>query len=110
MKKAWKRCNPLYATVDTTIWGLSARLSDLKNRPDPPSERTIRQIVEAVHTLDAAVSQYAKAGHMTVVEVRKQLGSVGGLRSTYALAAEPDLTRLRISERGHGEKGKESGY
>jgi hypothetical protein len=110
MKKAWKRCNPFYATVDTTIWGLSARLSDLKNRPDPPSERTIRQIVVAVHTLDAAVSQYAKAGHMTVVEVRKQLESVGGLRSTYALAAEPDLTRLRISERGHGEKGKESGY
>jgi len=105
MKKAWKRCNPFYGTVDTTLWGLSARLSDLKNRPDPPSERTVLQVVEAVHQLDAAVVRYAKAGHLTTTEVMKQIGTVGGLRSKYPLAAEPDLTRLRIRT---VEKGPES--
>jgi hypothetical protein len=37
IKKAWKRCNPFYARVNDTFWYLTERLSDLKNRPDPPS-------------------------------------------------------------------------
>jgi hypothetical protein len=96
IQKARKRCNPFYGTVDTTLWGLSATLSDLKNRPDPPSERTVFHIVEAVRQLDAAVAHYAKAGHLTTTEVMKQIGTVGGLRSKYPVPAEPDLTRLRI--------------
>ena len=106
MKKAWKRCNPFYATVDTTIWGLSVTLSDLKNRPDPPSERTVFNIVEAVHQLDAAVADYAKAGHLTTTEVMKQIGTVGGLRSKYPVPAEPDLTRLRIRTLEKSPKSK----
>jgi len=98
IKKAWKRCNPFYGTVDTTLWGLTAKLSDLKNRPDPPSERTLVQIAEAVRHLDAVVGHYAKAGHMTTAQVWKQIGSAGGLRSADAPAAEIDLTRLSVPE------------
>ncbi len=104
MKKAWKRCNPFYAHVDTTVWGLTAQLSDLKNRPDPPSERAVLQVVQAVHRLDAAVAQYAVAGNLSTVEVMKRIGTVDGLRSKFPLAAEPDLTRLRIAAKPHESK------
>jgi hypothetical protein len=94
IKKAWKRCNPFFAHVDTTIWGLTAQLSDLKNRPDPPSERVVVQIVETVHQLEAAVNLYAKAGNVTTAHVWKQISSGGGLRSADAPPAPVDLTLL----------------
>lgn len=96
IKKAWKRCNPFYATVDKTIWGMTAQLSDFKNRPDPPSERTLVQIADSVRHLEAAVAQYAKAGNMTTAEVWNQIGSGGGFRSPDAPAADVDLTRLSV--------------
>jgi hypothetical protein len=98
LREASKRCNPFYAKIDATLWGLSARLSDLKNRPDPPAERTIKQIADSIHELDVAVSQYAEAGGMTVREVWTQIGAPGGLRSANALAKDVDLTRLRLSD------------
>src|SRR6202035_4227444 len=85
LKANWKHCNPVYTRIDTSLWGLSERLSDLKNRPDPAPDWTIRQIAETVHELDAAVSQYAEAGNMTTREVWTQIGTPEGLRSAYAL-------------------------
>jgi hypothetical protein len=57
--------------------------------------------------LDAAVAHYAKAGHLTTTEVMKQIGTVDGLRSKYPLAAEPDLTRLRIRNVEQGPESKQ---
>jgi hypothetical protein len=93
--KQRKRCNPFYATVDKSIWGLSEELSNFKNRPDPPSERAVLQIVEAVHELDKAIAQYAEAGNVTVAEVWNQVRQGQGLRSAYAPPAGPDLTKLQ---------------
>ena len=101
IKKAWKRCNPFYARVDTTLWGMTARLSDLKNRPDPPSERTIAHIVEAVHQLDAAVAQFAQGANLTTAQVWKQIAGPGGLRSADAPPPEVDLTRPPVAEPKH---------
>jgi hypothetical protein len=83
LKKERKRCNPFYARIDTSIWGLSEKLGDLKNRPDPPSERAVRQIAQAVHELDKAVAQYAEAGNMATAEVWNQIGRGEELRSAF---------------------------
>jgi len=96
--KARKRCNHFYAAIDTSIWGLTEKLSDLKNRPDPPSEATVRQIAQAVHELDKAVAQYAQDGNMTTSEVFQQMGRGDGLRSPFAPAASLDLTGLRLRD------------
>jgi len=104
IKKARKRCNPFYGTVDTTLWGLSAKLSDAKNRPDPPSERALADIANAVHHVDAAVEQFAKAGHTTTEDVWHQIRT-GALKSMDAPAAPPDLTQLPepvVKTRIHG--------
>lgn len=103
-KNAQHRCNPSFTMINNSIWALSKLLSDLKNRPDPPSDPSIRQIADAVHALDAAVSQYAQSGYMTTAEVWEQIGTPGGLRSPYAPAAAPDLTRLRLNESQDGQE------
>lgn len=103
MRAAYERCNTFYSSVDRSLWGLSLRLSDLKNRPDPPSDRTLVQIVEAVHQLDAAVAHYAKAGHLTSAEVMNQIRAPGGFRSRFAPAAEPHLTPLPLRKPGRGQ-------
>ena len=105
IKNSWKSCNPQYVRLDTTIWRLTTQLSDLKNHPDPPSERTLVKIADAVHDLDVAVGQYAKAGHMTTAEVWNQIGRAGGLRSADAPAADVDLTRLSVPEVRRQVKG-----
>ncbi len=80
-KKAHRRCNPFYARINDTFWYLTEKLSDLKNRPDPPSERAVREIVQAVEQVQKSVALFAKAGHQTEAEVWRQLGTAGGLRS-----------------------------
>jgi hypothetical protein len=116
IKKAWKRCNPFFARVNDTFWYLTERLSDAKNRPDPPSERGVREIVQAVEQVQKAVAQYAKAGHQTEAEVWRQLGTPGGLRSADPVPAAVDMTRLRLRDTGQrqgqrndGKEGPESG-
>jgi hypothetical protein len=105
IKNSWKICNPQYARLDKEIWKLTTQLSDLKSLAGHPSERTLVEIVDAVHGLDEAVAQYAKAGHMTTAEVWNQLGRPGRLRSADAPALEPDL-RLLVPKVKQSVKGR----
>jgi hypothetical protein len=93
-KKDSQRCNPFYANVDKSFWGLTQALSDVKNRPDPPSERAVLHIVESVQQLNIAVQQYATAANITSAEVFKQIGTGVSFRSAIAPEPETDLTQL----------------
>ena len=53
----------------------------MKNRPDPPNERNVREIVRGVEALQKAVDRYSQAGGQTRSETWRQLGTVGELRS-----------------------------
>jgi hypothetical protein len=35
-KSQHARCNPFYAEVNDSFWYLTEKLSDFRNRPDPP--------------------------------------------------------------------------
>jgi hypothetical protein len=98
MKKAWQRCNPFFANVDKSLWGLSKVLGDLKNRPDPPSDRSILKVVESVQELSKAVAQYARAGNLSEAEVWKQVGTPGALRSGFAPPDDADLRRGPVQQ------------
>lgn len=107
-----KRCNPFYARVNKSIWGLTEKLSDLKNRPDPPSERAVQQVIDAVSQVQDAVSRYAKAGHMSAAEVLQQLSLPGGLRSKDAPPPESSVRSAqqaaapKVGKQGNKGKGR----
>jgi hypothetical protein len=83
--------------VNDSFWYLTEKLSDIKNRPDPPSEeRGAREIVQAVEQVQRAVARYSKAGGQTEVQVWRQLGVSGGLRSADPVPPAVNLTRLRL--------------
>jgi hypothetical protein len=109
IKKARKRCNPFFARMNDTLWYLTERLSDAKNRPDPPTERDVREIIQAVEQVQKAVARYAKAGHQAEAEVWRQLGTPGGLRSADPVPAAVDMTRLRLREARHGQEPGDGG-
>ncbi len=94
LKKARKRCNPFYAEVNNSLWHLTEKLSDLKDRPDPPYERAVRDIVNEVERLQKAVDRYSEAGGQTRSETWHQLGNRGELRSI-----DPVPSLLRVSRR-----------
>jgi len=96
IKKARKRCNPFYAEVNDSFWHLTEKLSDIKNRPDPPSERSAREIAQAVERVQTAVARFSKAGGQTESEVWQQLGSSGGLRSVDPVPPAVNLSGLRL--------------
>jgi hypothetical protein len=98
IKKAWKRCNPFYARMNDTFWYLTEQLIDHKNRPDPPSERSVREIVYAVEQLQKAVALYTKAGHQTEAEVWRQLGTPNGLQSIDPVPDPVNMSRLRLRD------------
>ena len=100
--KARKRCNPFYARVNDTFWYLTERLSDLKNRPDPPSERGVREIVQVVAQAQKEVALFASAGDLTAAEVWQQLGTSGGLRS-----ADPAAPPIHVSKKQLRDAGEE---
>ena len=93
-KKASQRCNPFYAAVDKSFWGLTLALSDFKNRPDPPSERAVFHIVESVQLFNASVVQFATAANITSADVFKQIGAGVSFRSAIAPEPETDLAQL----------------
>ena len=95
LKKARKRCNPFYAEVNDSFWYLTEKLSDVKNRPDPPNERNVREIVRGVEALQKAVDRYSQAGGQTRSETWRQLGSAGELRSIDPALSILSSTRLR---------------
>lgn len=119
-----RRCNPFHATVDKSIWGLTAALSDAKNRPDPPSERGLKQIIDAVAVVLKAAGQYAEGAHLTRAEVLQQLNVPGALRSQFEplsdrslrsgqrqvvpqSAVEPrEMQKARVKEAKPGKKAK----
>jgi hypothetical protein len=108
-QQASKRCNPYFENVNTSFWYLTARLSDLKNRPDPPSEGAVLEVVRAVEQVQKAVAQYAKAGHQPQAAVWRQLGTPGGLRSTDPVPPAPDLSRLRLQGARQGQGPPDAG-
>ena len=81
IQKDWKRCNPSYAAMNDSFWYLTERLSDLKNRPDPPPERVVVEVVRAVEQVQGTVARFAKAANMSHSQVWRHLGATGGLRS-----------------------------
>ncbi|HWW97448.1 MAG TPA: hypothetical protein VNY74_07115 [Edaphobacter sp.] len=91
LSKDRRRCNPFYAAVDKSIWGLSATLSDAKNRPDPPSERGLKQVIDAVSVVLEAAGQYAEGAHLTRAEVLQQLNVPGALRSPFEPLSDRSL-------------------
>jgi hypothetical protein len=91
LSKDRHRCNPFYATVDKSIWGLTAALSDAKNRPDPPSERGLKQVIDAVSVVLKAAGQYAEGAHLTRDEVLQQLNTPGALRSQFEPLSDKSL-------------------
>ncbi len=103
MKKAWKRCNPFYARVNDSLWHLTERLADAKDRPDPPSERDIREIVQAVEKVQQAVGQYAQAGLQTETEIWRQAGTPGGLRSADPVPAAVAISRRQLPDVAAGQ-------
>jgi hypothetical protein len=108
-KKASRRCNPFFAEVNHSFWYLTHKLSDIKNRPDPPSERTVQEVVQAVEQVQKAVEQYARAGHQSQAEILRQLGTPDGLQSAYPAAPPVDMTRLRPRDAGQGQVSEEVG-
>jgi len=112
LKKARKRCNPFYAEVNDSFWYLTEKLSDVKNRPDPPNERNVREIVRGVETLQKAVDRYSQAGGQTRSETWRQLGTVGELRSIDPALSILSSTRLRpgaVATQGRDREENDSG-
>lgn len=95
-RKAVKRCNPFYAEVNDSFWYLTEKLADIKNRPDPPSERGALVIVQAVEQVQKAVERYSNAGDQTEAEVWRQLGTSGGLQSIDPVPPVVNLSRRRL--------------
>jgi hypothetical protein len=91
LSKDRRRCNPFYANVDKSIWGLTAALTDVKNRPDPPSERGLKQVIDAVAVVLNAAGQYAEGAHLTRAEVLQQLNVPGALRSQFEPLSDRSL-------------------
>jgi hypothetical protein len=77
---------------------LTEKLSDIKNRPDPPSERNVSEIVQAVEQVQKAVARYSSAGGQSVTDVWRQLSVSGGLRSADPVPHALDLARLRLPD------------
>jgi hypothetical protein len=91
LSKDRRRCNPFYATIDKSFWGLTAALTDAKNRPDPPSERGLKQVIDAVSVVLEAADKYAEDAHLTRAEVLQQLNVPGTLRSQYEPLSDRSL-------------------
>jgi hypothetical protein len=95
LSKDRRRCNPFYATVDKSVWGLTAALTDVKNRPDPPSERGLKQIIDAVSVVLEAAGKYAEGAHLTRAEVLQQLNVPGALRSPFEPLSDRSLRNVQ---------------
>ena len=91
LSKDRRRCNPFYARFDKSVWGLTAALSDAKNRPDPPSERGLKQVIDSVTLVLEAAGQYAEGAHLTRAEVLQQLNMPGQLRSQFEPLSDRSL-------------------
>jgi hypothetical protein len=110
LKNARKRCNPFYAEVNDSLWHLTEKLSDLKNRPDPPYERAVREIVHEVERLQKAVVRYSHAGGQTRSETWRQFGKRGELRSIDPVSSPLSFSRMRLPSvtQGHDRERSET--
>jgi hypothetical protein len=106
-KKASARCNPFFAEMNHSFWYLTQKLSDIKNRPDPPSERTAQEMIQAVEQVQKAVGLFASAAHQSPTEILQQLGTPDGLQSPYPVAPPVDMTRLRLRDGRQGQVSEE---
>lgn len=106
-KKASARCNPFFAEVNHSFWYLTQKLSDVKNRPDPPSERTAQEMIQAVEQVQKAVGRFASDAHQSPEEILRQLGTPDGLQSPYPVAPPVDMTRLRLPRGRQGQVSEE---
>jgi len=94
LTKDRQKCNPFYGTIDKSLWNLTATLADLKNRPDPPSDRNLKQVIDAVTVVLKAANHYAKGSHLDAAEVVGQLAVPGTLRSQHEPLADTSLRSI----------------
>lgn len=106
-KKASARCNPFFAEMNNSFWYLTQKLSDIKNRPYPPSERTAQEMIQAVEQVQKAVGQFARAGNQSPTEILRQLGTPDGMQSPYPVVPV-DMTPLRLRDAQPGQVSEEN--
>ena len=93
-----KRCNPFYARIDDSLTGLSATLANLKNRPDPPGEKELLQVINAVARVESDAQAAAKHAGTTSKAVLSELRFAGVLLSGETKAS-PEILRTVIKGR-----------
>jgi hypothetical protein len=90
-----RRCNPFYARIDDSLYGLSTVLSNLKNRPDPPSENMIIQLIDAVARVETDAQYAAHAAGISRKELFKELQTPGALFSNEPRVSNEILKLIR---------------
>ena len=94
-RKDRRRCNPLYARIDDSLYGLSKTLADLKNRPDPPSERVLLQVLEAAARVEIDAQNAARISGVSRKTLLKELQSPGALLSRDPRAGDEVLRLIK---------------
>jgi hypothetical protein len=98
LAKDRKTCNPSYSEIDKSLWNLTATLAVVKNRPDPPPERSLKQVIDAVTVVLKAAGNYAKGAQLDTAEVIGQLAVPGTLRSQHEPLADTSLRSIQPPE------------
>lgn len=93
-----KRCNPFYAKIDDSISGLSATLANLKNRPDPPGEKELLQVIDAVARVESDAQAIGQHSGRSSKAVLSELRFPGVLVSADPIAS-PEILRTVVKGR-----------
>ncbi len=94
-KKDRRRCNKFYANLDDSLYSLSVTLANLKNRPDPPSEHVILEVLENVAKVEHDAQHAAHSSGITRKQLFKQLASPGALISNEVRASQEILNLVQ---------------
>jgi hypothetical protein len=98
LRRDRKRCNPNFYAIDTSIRALSETLRMLKDRPDPPNERAILQVIAAVQQVQNVMSSLGESAGMTRTELLRELKVPGTLVSFDARASETTIARIKAPD------------
>jgi hypothetical protein len=91
-----RRCNPFYARIDDSLFGLSVTLANLKNRPDPPSEKELLQVLKAAARVENDAQHAAHQSGISSKELLKELKFQGALLSNTPRVSDAILRLVRL--------------